>query len=60
MKVNYQLEMERELQRIEAKGARPRLFLHSCCAPCSSYVLEALNRVFDITVFYYNPNIAPA
>ena len=60
MKVNYQLEMERELRKIEAEGARPRLFLHSCCAPCSSYVLEALNRAFDITVFYYNPNIAPA
>lgn len=59
MKVNYQIEMERELKRIEAQGVRPRLLLHSCCAPCSSYVLELLNRHFDITVFYYNPNIAP-
>ena len=37
----------------------PRLFLHSCCAPCSSYVLEYLSEYFEITVFYYNPNIFP-
>ena len=60
MNVNYNLEMERELARIAASGARPRLLLHSCCAPCSSYVLECLNAAFDICVFYYNPNIAPA
>ena len=60
MKVNYQLEMERELARIATSGARPRLLLHSCCAPCSSAVLERLTERFDITVFYYNPNIAPA
>ena len=59
MKINYQIEMERELARIEASGRRPRLLLHACCAPCGSYVLEALNRAFDIDVFYYNPNIAP-
>lgn len=59
-KVNYQLEMERELGRIAEMGRRPSLLLHSCCAPCSSYVLECLNRCFDITVFYFNPNIAPA
>ena len=59
MKVNYQIEMERELARIEASGRRPRLLLHACCAPCGSYVLEALNRCFDIDVYYYNPNIAP-
>ena len=60
MKVNYQLEMERELARVAETGRRPRLLLHSCCAPCSSYVLECLNRAFDIDLFYYNPNIAPA
>jgi predicted adenine nucleotide alpha hydrolase (AANH) superfamily ATPase len=59
VKINYQIEMERELARIEASGRRPRLLLHACCAPCGSYVLEALNRAFDIDVFYYNPNIAP-
>lgn len=59
MKVNYQIEMERELARIGASGRRPRLLLHACCAPCGSYVLEALNRAFDIDIYYYNPNIAP-
>ena len=59
MKVNYQLEMERELARIPEDGPRPRLLLHSCCAPCSSYVLETLTPSFDIDAFYYNPNIAP-
>ncbi len=59
MKINYQIEMERELKRIGQQGRRPRLLLHSCCAPCSSAVLEQLTKVFDITVFFYNPNIAP-
>ena len=59
MKINYQLEMERELARIKRDGRRPRLLLHSCCAPCSSATLERLTEVFDITVFFYNPNIAP-
>lgn len=59
MKINYQIEMEREIARIQRAGRRPRLLLHSCCAPCSSAVLEQLTKVFDITVFFYNPNIAP-
>ena len=59
MKTNYQIELERELARIEASGRRPRLLLHCCCAPCSSYVLEYLNRWFEIDLFDYNPNIAP-
>ena len=59
MKINYQIEMERELARIAESARRPRLLLHACCAPCSSYVLEALNRAFDIDVYYYNPNISP-
>ena len=59
MNINYQIEMERELARIGTSGHKPRLLLHACCAPCSSYVLEALNSRFDIDVYYYNPNIAP-
>ncbi|MBE5775101.1 MAG: epoxyqueuosine reductase QueH [Clostridiales bacterium] len=59
MKINYQIEMEREIAKIRASGRRPRLLLHSCCAPCSSHVLEVLNADFDLTVYYYNPNIAP-
>ncbi|MCI8453670.1 MAG: epoxyqueuosine reductase QueH [Lachnospiraceae bacterium] len=56
---NYQKELDRLLTQIGEEGAFPRLLLHSCCAPCSSYVLEYLSRYFRITVFYYNPNIAP-
>ena len=59
MKINYQLAMERELAEIARREGRPRLLLHSCCAPCSSAVLERLTDWFDMTVFYYNPNIAP-
>ena len=54
---NYQKELEAELSNIEKEGRAPTLFLHSCCAPCSSYVLEYLRQYFDITVLYYNPNI---
>lgn len=60
MPENYQLWLDRELSRLSAAGIRPRLLLHSCCAPCSSYVLEYLSRHFAITVFYYDPNISPA
>ena len=58
MNRNYQKELDQLIERIgaENKGA-PTLFLHSCCAPCSSYVLEYLRKYFRITVFYYNPNI---
>lgn len=59
MKINYQLAMERELAEIARREGRPRLLLHSCCAPCSSAVLERLTDWFDLTVFYFNPNIAP-
>ena len=59
MKINYQLAMERERAEIARREGRPRLLLHSCCAPCSSAVLERLTDWFDLTVFYYNPNIAP-
>ena len=60
---NYQKELEKVLERISPKGNRedreiPTLFLHSCCAPCSSYVLEYLCAFFQITVFYFNPNIS--
>ncbi len=57
MKINYQLLLENELARIEREKTVPRLLLHACCAPCSSYVLEYLTKYFDITVYFYNPNI---
>ncbi len=58
MKQNYQIILDREISALN--GRRPSLLLHSCCGPCSTYVLEYLSRFFDITVFYYNPNIYPA
>ncbi len=59
MNRNYQKELEKKIQEQERQGWVPKLFLHSCCAPCSSYVLEYLSQYFQITVFYYNPNIYP-
>lgn len=56
---NYQLWLDKELQKIEKMNRVPRLLLHSCCGPCSSYVLEYLTKYFDITIDYYNPNITP-
>lgn len=57
--MNYQLELEKELTKIKSKKEVPSLLLHSCCAPCSSYVLEYLSNYFKITILYYNPNISP-
>lgn len=58
-KRNYQKELEQLLDKLSGTSKVPRLLLHSCCAPCSSYVLEYLNAYFAITVLYYNPNISP-
>ena len=66
-KVNYQKELDRILEELkdreeeaaEAPYTPPRLLLHSCCAPCSSYVLEYLSEYFKITDFFFNPNIEP-
>ena len=62
-KINYQKEMEKVLEQVSGQSVKegrvPTLLLHSCCAPCSSYVLEYLSNYFAITVFYYNPNIYP-
>ena len=58
-KINYQKELEKVLDTLRKEGKVPTLLLHSCCAPCSSYVLEYLSEYFKITVFYYNPNIYP-
>lgn len=53
---NYQKEMEKIIEKLQ--GERKSLLLHSCCAPCSSAVLEKLQEIFAITVFFYNPNIS--
>ncbi|MDE6662211.1 MAG: epoxyqueuosine reductase QueH, partial [Lachnospiraceae bacterium] len=61
---NYQKELDNIIEEITGRMSDleayepPRLLLHSCCAPCSSYVLEYLRRFFRITVFYYNPDIS--
>ena len=54
-KVDYDKLMQREIEALD--GRKPKLLLHSCCAPCSSACLERLKDYFEITVFYYNPNI---
>lgn len=58
-KRNYQKEMEKIIAAEEERGHVPSLLLHSCCAPCSSAVLEKLTDHFQITILYYNPNISP-
>lgn len=57
--MNYQKELDKLIERLSKEQRVPKLLLHSCCAPCSSYVLEYLSNYFEITVFYYNPNIFP-
>lgn len=58
--INYQKVLEKIIEKLQIEEITPSLLLHSCCAPCSSYVLEYLSDYFKITVLYYNPNIFPA
>ncbi len=58
-KINYQKQLDTLIESLQASNQVPKLLLHSCCAPCSSYVLTYLSKYFDITVLYYNPNISP-
>lgn len=58
-KINYDRMCMAVIRQQTAAGRVPTLLLHSCCAPCSSATLEWLSQYFQITVFYYNPNIAP-
>lgn len=57
--VNFQQKLDEKLVEITDRKTVPNLLLHVCCAPCSSYVLEYLSDYFRISLFYYNPNIAP-
>ncbi len=59
MKTDYQKQLDLLINGL-CDGKKPRLLIHSCCGPCSSYVLEYLSKHFEITLFYYNPNIFPA
>lgn len=58
-RINYERVMEETIAALERDGQRPQLLLHACCAPCSSATLERLADHFDVTILYYNPNIAP-
>ena len=57
--VNDYLEFKKLLETLKKENKKPTLLLHSCCGPCSSYVLKMLKDSFDITIYYYNPNIFP-
>ena len=56
--MNYQKKLEEILDLIDI-NSKPKLLLHACCGPCSSYVVEYLSKYFDITIYYYNPNTYP-
>lgn len=56
--INYQKMTDEAIEKNIQSKATPKLLLHACCAPCSSYVLEYLNKYFDITLYFYNPNIS--
>lgn len=60
-KIDYNRLMENQIVQFsnDSNDNKPTLLLHACCAPCSSAVLERLSNFFDITIFYYNPNIHP-
>ena len=57
--MNYQELLEKQIDIIKKENITPNLLLHSCCAPCSSYVISYLTNYFNITILYYNPNIYP-
>lgn len=57
--MNYNNKMEEIIKEEQEKGNIPSILLHSCCAPCSSHVIDTLTPYFNITIFYYNPNIEP-
>lgn len=57
-KINYQKRLDEIISSNCKNGVVPKLLLHACCAPCSSYCLEYLSQYFEISVLYYNPNIS--
>ncbi len=57
MAKNFNRDMEQVISQLKKSGQKPKLLLHSCCAPCSTACIEAVKDYFDLTVFYYNPNI---
>ena len=59
MKINYLNIFEAEINKIKKEGKKPSLLLHTCCAPCLSGVIDEVLPFFDVTVYFYNPNISP-
>ena len=57
--INYQKRMEEEIAKVRQNEAVPKLLLHSCCGPCSTYCIQTLSEYFSVTVYYFNPNIYP-
>ena len=57
--VNYQKQLDVILDKIKEEGKKPSLLLHACCGPCSTYVIEYLADYFELTIYFYNPNIHP-
>ncbi len=57
MKINYHKIMLEEIKNNE--GRKPKLLLHSCCAPCSTHVIKYLSEFFELEIYFYNPNIFP-
>ena len=57
--MNFQKLLDEEIKLIKESKIKPKLLLHACCGPCSSYVVEYLSKYFDITIYYYNPNTYP-
>ena len=57
--MNFQRLLDEEIELIKNRETKPKLLLHACCGPCSSYVVEYLSEFFDITIYYYNPNNYP-
>ncbi len=58
-KINYQKLMENEIALLEKENRVPKLLLHSCCGPCSTFCIKTLSEYFEVTVYYFNPNIYP-
>lgn len=58
-KVNYGKILDDKLSEIEKSNKKPSLLLHACCAPCSSHTLMFIEKYFNITLYFCNPNISP-
>lgn len=58
-KINYDAVLQEVVKSWQDLVTKPTLLIHSCCAPCSTYVLEYLAKHADITIYFANSNIHP-